>query len=193
MANLNAPNGFSPVKQLTGAPFNNQINAYYVPATDGTAIGIGDVVKLAAGTTFDAPSNQNLKNVTRLTTPATDVPVGVVVGFNFNPDNLMQKGRAANTARIVYVADSPETLFAAQSDATGIAAANIGLNATITVGTVDAVTGVTNAVVTGPAATATLPLELVGFDTTQKNETGPYARVLVRFNKHQYVTGTTGV
>lgn len=193
MANLNKPNGFSPVKQKTGAPFNNQINAYYVPASDGTAIGIGDVVKLATGSTTDPITGINLKNVTKVSTPATDVPVGVVVGFSFNPDNLMQKYRPASTARTVYVADHPNTLFSVQSDATGIAAADLGLNATFTAGTVNTTTGVTDAVVTGPATTNTLPFEIVEFDSVNKNEVGAYSRVIVRFNKHQYVTGTTGV
>lgn len=193
MANLNKPNGFSPVKQKTGAPFNNQINAYYVPSTDGTALGIGDVVKLATGSTTDPITGINLKNVTKVATAATDVPVGVVVGFSFNPDNLMQKYRPASTARTVYVADHPNTLFSVQSDSTGIAAADLGLNATFTLGTVNTTTGVTDAVVTGPATTNTLPFEIVEFDSVNKNEVGAYSRVIVRFNKHQYVTGTTGV
>jgi hypothetical protein len=195
MANSNKPNGFSPVKQKTGAPFNNQINAYFVPSTDGTAIGIGDVVKLATGSTTDPVTGINLKNVTKLSTAATDIPVGVVVGFSFNPDNLMLKHRSASTARTVYVADSPETLFSVQSDSTGIAAADLGLNATFTIGTVDTTTGQTNTVVTAPATTSTLPVEVVEFDSVNKNEVGAYSRVIVRFNKHQYgiPSGNTGV
>lgn len=193
MANLNAPNGFSPVKQYTASGVNFAINAYYVPSTDGTAIGIGDVVMLAAGSTYDSISGQYLKNVTKVATPATDVPVGVVVGFSFDPTNLMNKYRVASTSRIVYVADSPEILVEAQSDATGVAAADIGKNITFTAGTVNTTTGVTNAVVTTPATTSTLPFEIVGFSSVAKNEVGAYSRVILRFNKHQYSVASTGV
>ena len=194
MANLNAPNGFSPVKLLAASGFNFAINSYYIPSTDSTAVGIGDVVKLASGSTYDAISGQYLKNVAKVATPATDVPVGVVVGFAFDPNNLMNKYRVASTNRIVFVADAPEQLFEAQSDATGIAVADIGKNATFTTGTVNTTTGVTDAVVTGPATTNTLPFEIVGFSSVTKNEVGAYSRVILRWNKHQYATAqTTGV
>lgn len=185
MANTAAPNGFSPVKQINGSNFNDQINLYYVPATDSTALFVGDVVKLATGTTVDPITGRYLKNVTAITTPATDIPVGVIVGFEYNPDNLMQKYRPASTARRVYVADSPETVFSVQSDSTGVTAAQGSYNATFTTTAGSTVTGVSAEVVTGPATTSSLPLSIVGFDTVQNNAPGAYSRVLVMFNKHQ--------
>jgi hypothetical protein len=193
MANRNAPNGLSPVKQITGSPFNDQINAYILPATDTTALFIGDVVKLASGSTYDTVSGRYLNNVTALTTPATDIPVGVVVGFYQNPDNLMQKYRPASTQRVVWVADSPETIFSVQSDVTGVTAAQLTNNASLTVTAGNTVTGNSNEVLTAPATTSTLPLMIMGIDTIQNNTTGAYARVLVMFNKHQYLGNQAGV
>lgn len=53
MANVSRVNGFTPVQHLDGSPYNGQFRTYSVPASDGTALGVGDVVKLAAdGTTW---------------------------------------------------------------------------------------------------------------------------------------------
>lgn len=195
MANLNKPNGFSVDQTLTPAAFNQQINAYYVPASDATAIGIGDLVKLASGSTAPDGATQNsgkvLKNVALA--GASDVPVGVVVGFQFDPNNLMQKSRAASTGRIVLVADSPSLVLEAQSDATGVALADVGKNCTWTPGAPGSLSGNSTSVVTGVNTTNTLPFEIIGISSAPNNEPGAYARVQLRFNKHQYVTATTGV
>lgn len=195
MANTNRPNGFSVDQTLTPAPFNQQINAYYVPASDATAIGIGDLVKLTTGSTAPDGATQNsgkvLKNV--ILAGASDVPVGVVVGFQFDPNNLMQKSRLASTGRVVMVADSPSLVLEAQADATGISLANVGLNCTWTPGAPGSLSGNSTSVVTGPASTSTLPFQILGISSVQGNEPGAYARVTLRFNKHAYVTGTTGV
>lgn len=195
MANSNKPNGFSVDQTLTPAGFNQQINAYYVPASDATAIGIGDLVKLTAGSTAADGATQNsgkvLKNV--ILAGATDVPVGVVVGFQFDPNNLMQKSRLASTGRIVYVADSPSLVLEAQSDATGVALADVGKNCTWTPGAPGTLSGNSTSVVTGINTTSTLPFEIIGISSIPNNEPGAYARVQLRFNKHQYTPASTGV
>jgi len=48
MPNVSRINGFKPVKHVNGSPYNGQANIYFVPATDGTALFVGDPVKLAA-------------------------------------------------------------------------------------------------------------------------------------------------
>ena len=47
MASVSRANGFRPVKTITGANYNGQANLYFVPASDSTAIMVGDAVKLA--------------------------------------------------------------------------------------------------------------------------------------------------
>jgi hypothetical protein len=46
MANANFPHGLRPVNAANGQPYTGAARVYSVPATDGTAIYIGDAVKL---------------------------------------------------------------------------------------------------------------------------------------------------
>ena len=54
MANTSKINGFKPVKHITGAPYNGQMNIYEVPAGEAVPVFIGDLVKLSdsAATSF---------------------------------------------------------------------------------------------------------------------------------------------
>ena len=47
MANIDSPFGLKPVKYLGGSPWNGKANVYYIPASDGTAVFVGDAVKSA--------------------------------------------------------------------------------------------------------------------------------------------------
>ena len=42
--------GFTPARYLNGAAWNGQVSIYAVATNEGTAIGIGDLVKLNGGT-----------------------------------------------------------------------------------------------------------------------------------------------
>ena len=75
MANVNAPHGFEPVMNGDGSPWNQQANTYYIPAADGNAYNIGDVVKSAAGA--DANGVQQIVKAA-----AGNTVRGVIVGFN---------------------------------------------------------------------------------------------------------------
>jgi hypothetical protein len=48
MANSNAPTGLTPVRYASGAPYNGAANVYFVPASDSTALYIGDPVIMPA-------------------------------------------------------------------------------------------------------------------------------------------------
>lgn len=182
MANVNAPNGFSLVKTQEG-DFSGKINRYYVAAADATTIGIGSAVKLTGGgsdPTGDSP-------IVTLASPGNTI-VGVVVGFAFNPDNLMQKHRPASTAaRYVYVADDPHSLFEAQINGNFVAA-DVGKNFDMTTDTVNTTTGNSAAQIdySTKGTVATLGWQVVGLATTQKNAFGTNARVYIRPNLHQY-------
>ena len=77
MANTSKIRGFIPVKHVTGAPYNGQCNIYAVSASDGTALFVGDPVKLAAD-----GNAQGIQFVTKATQGAG--VLGVVVGI-INP------------------------------------------------------------------------------------------------------------
>lgn len=186
--------GFRPVKSIGGEPFEGGFNMYFIPASDGTAVYKGDMVKLAG----DADSTTGVPTVARAST--TDVPLlGVVVGFAPDPTNLNIGGtyRAASTARYVYVADNPETLFEAQGSAS-VTTTMLGNNASIDNGTGSTTTGFSSQAVdvATVATTAALGLKIVAFKPSPDNEfPGTADKVFVKINNHSYGTGTgaTGV
>ena len=116
MANVDRPNGFRPVKTLSGAPLASVIRT--VGVTDGADLFIGDVLELTSG----------LANVA-----ATDQTnyLGVAVGFGmvdadgiplgpFNPDDLGKRyyddSASTHTDWVVYYAPANDCIFEAQFD-----------------------------------------------------------------------------
>lgn len=200
MANVSRINGFTPVKHLTGAPYNGQFNTYGVPTSDATALGVGDVVKLLASSVSVTTNGVTVsyKNVTRAA--AGDAVIGVVIGFDIVPDALnTPQYRVASTQRLVRVADADDLIFLAQTSNGTPAAANLGLNFNHANGTLSTTTGLSGATLdlnggTGGAATATF--KLLGWDAAPDNDnTAVNNKALVLINNHQYKggTGTAGV
>jgi hypothetical protein len=184
MANVDRVNGFKPVKHLNGSPYNGAYTEYAVAAGDGTALFVGDAVKLAGSADADGVA-------TVIAAAATNPVVGVVVGFT-------PQYRAASTARKVYVADARDLVFEVQADA-AIAVTSVGLNT-------DLVATSGGSTVTGAsgmeldasevATTATLVFKILGFPRRADNEINATDnKVLVMINAHQHGdhTGTAGV
>jgi hypothetical protein len=199
MANINKVNGFRPVRYLNGAPWNGQARKYIMPASDGTATFVGDLVKLST-----AGSDDGYTAVVQAT--ATGAVIGAVVGFEVDPADLnTPQYRKASTKRVVYVADDPNLIFEAQEDGDTdpLETADIGLNVDIVVGAGSTVTGASGMQIdsTTHNTTATLPLRLLGLAQRPDNEnvlsTGgqAYTRWEVKINNHQLgsSTGVAGV
>jgi hypothetical protein len=196
MANVNRPTGFAPVKSLTGQW--DGIGNLYAIASDGTnTYAIGDVVKSAAGAT-DAGIAYVNKWGGATTTSA--LPLGIIVGFATPPVGTSLQGTSLTLEKqylglnaglqYVYVADDPFLIFEAQFDVTAVVAADLHKNAAVTVTANQ--TGLaqsspySSTVLTSPAVTATLPVRIVGLAQTEGNEIGAYARVLCKWNYHEY-------
>ena len=136
MANIDSPFGLKPVKYLGGAPWNGKANVYYIPATDGTAMFVGDAVKSAGSA--DATG----KYPTVAQVAAGDAVRGVVIGFADNPyvmihpDTPNRTYRPASTAMYCLVVDDPNVIFEIQEDSVGaaLAAVDVGLSADLVVG-----------------------------------------------------------
>lgn len=194
MANTSRISGFRPVKHLNGSPYNGQMTVYSVPASDGTALYVGDPVKLA-NTGSDATGTK--QDVTRAA--AGDAIVGVIVGFGVNRDNINIGGqyRAASTLRDVYVCDSPDVIFEVETSNGTPTASDVGLNINHAVGTPDSTMARSGATVDfgTEATTATLTFKIRGFVPREDNEVGASAKLLVQINNHQLGqgTGTAGV
>lgn len=199
MANAAAPFGLRPVGTVNGQPYSGAVRAYSVPAGDGTAIYIGDAVKL--DTASQIINGQLYKDV--IIAASGDVMVGAVVGvLPSTRDSLTY--RAASTARIVLVADDPNQLFEIVQGAGGTAltANDIGLNADLLVAAGSTVTGYSASVINniGEATTNTLDLKIVGMPDRPDNDIGTAvtsgmasSHFLVRINRHQYANQVAGV
>ncbi len=201
MANVDRVNGLTPVKSITGAPWNGQLNMYLLPSSDGTATFIGDLVKLtgsagAADTYVNGVYVEGMPTIAQAA--AGNAAVGVVVGFLPDQDNLMRRHRLASTARIALVADDPNTVFEIQevSGGTSFTASEVGLNANVVVNAGDTTTGLSGMELnnSGENTTSTLNCKILGLSPRPDNAMGENAKWLVLINAHQLATdGSTGV
>jgi hypothetical protein len=201
MANANTPRGLSPVKSITGAPFNEQGRLYAIANDGSNTYAIGDVVKVAGGS-----DTQGIAYVNKAA--STDIPVGVIVGFRVSDPGVSLVGNtlALNTLylplnaglRYAFVVDDPAVIFQVESDATGVSSANIFSNAGLTITANQTTLGqsqpLSNTVLNSSSILATsasgslaLPLQIIGLEQVENNDPGAYAGVLVKWNKHQFL------
>jgi hypothetical protein len=205
MANVSRPTGFRPVRFLSGAPYNGKVNLYFIPASDSTAMAVGDLVDLAGS----ADSN-GVPTIARAT--AVNGPfLGAIVGFlpsGTNPvDGVLGTGtadlslsgfRPASTARYALVADDPDLIFMAQASG-AFAVADTGLNASVAIGTAtsNGGAGMSNMQVdmSTKATTATLGLHILGAVRSVENDLNDTSnlKLEVMINQHRLGKGVAGV
>lgn len=194
MANANKPFGLRPYGSLNAASYNGNVRTYFVPATDSTAIFLGDTVKL--GGTEGSLNPDDLPLPTATKAAAGDVVIGVCVGVIPLPDALSTLHRLASTAQYILVDTDPDTVYMIQGDADTYDSADIGLNMTLTVAAGSAVTGVSASVAdqSTAATTNTLDLQILGSVPVVDNDlTGGYPLLLARLNLNQFANGATGI
>lgn len=199
MANNNAPFGLRPVSTVSGQPFSGAARTYSVPAGDGTAIYLGDAVKLVG--TSQIINGSSYADVAQAA--SGNVICGVVIGvLPATRDSLTY--RAASTQRLLLVADDPNLLFEIQQGNSGTAlnANDVGLNSNLTVTAGSAITGYSASVIDNAAeqTTNTLDLKIVAIVDRPDNDIGSSvssgtvaSRFLVRINRHQFVDQVAGV
>lgn len=196
MANTNRPDGFSPVKSLTGA-WDGIGNLYAIDSDASNTYAIGDVVMSAAGAT-----STGIPKVTKWggATTTSALPLGIIVGFAVPPVGTSLQGTSLTLekqflslsagAQYVLVNDDPLLIFEAQFDSTAIVAADLHKNAAVTVTanqtSLSTAAPYSSTVLTAPAVTATLPVRLMGAVQREGNEIGAYVRVLCKWNYHEY-------
>ncbi|MGZ5799284.1 MAG: hypothetical protein ACXWJZ_01465 [Burkholderiaceae bacterium] len=192
MANVDNASGLSPVRHRNGAPYNGAFTVYSVAAGDGTALCIGDPVKLAG--TGQTINGRVLQDVVRAATG--DVIVGVVVGVKPDTQESLRY-RAASTLREVYVADNPELVFEIQEGSTGtpFTANDIGLNVNFVAAAGSTVTALSGFQLdnTTEATTNTLDLHMVSPVKREDNAIGLTCKWLVTINRHQFANQVAGV
>jgi hypothetical protein len=208
MANVNRPKGFSPIQNSGGASWNSKVGLYSVATDAVNSYAIGDVVMLAAGGDADGiPLVTKWAGAVSVGAQASGVIVGIRVadaGVSLvgAPLSLERTYIPVNSgAHYVYVLeDLSGTEFELQADVTAIAAANMSNNCTVTITanqtTLSSSSPYSSIVATSPAATNTLPIQILGLVQRPDNAYGSYAALRVRFNIYSQngaVTGRTGV
>lgn len=181
--NPDAPRGLMPYRAPGAARGSGAIERFYVPASDSDAIYIGGLVKLAG--------SADAKGVASVTgnVSAGDVVVGVVVGVEFVTHESTIY-RAASTERYVLCNTDPNQHFEVQEDSDGaaLAAADVGLNASLTGFTSGSTfTGLSAIEIDSStkAVTGTLDVHLIGLVPRVGNAFGNNAKWIVSLLQHQ--------
>lgn len=199
MANTSDIRGCTLIGTVRGGAHTARVRTYYVPSSDGTLLGVGDIVKLAGGT----DTGGQYQAVTRAA--ASNVPLGFVVGVDpikgvtVGSENLNRLHRPASTAMYLRVCDDPEAMFWMQENASGgaIPTSSAGQNANIVVANANTTSGYSQMQIASNlvATTNTLPLKLLGLLDRSDNATGTSAKWVCMFNVHQHKvdTGSAGV
>lgn len=169
-----APFGLRPVGTISGAPWQASVKQYLIPATDGTAVFVGDMLKTngAAGAANIIVNGINCEGMPvgiqgNHATSTVDV-VGVVVGFLPDHANLSTRYRLASTNRIALVCTAPDAVYEIQEDGDGgtcLAATAGGGMGTLVATTGNTTTGVSKLVIdssAGAGTTQTLPVKMLG-------------------------------
>ena len=204
MPNTDTPFGLRPIRHKSGAPYNGAVNPYIIPASDATAMFIGDpVIKTSTANTVahSAPGAGDfpigtLPAITKATAGTTNRITGVIVGFAPDPDGLGRIFRPASTARIAYVCDDPDVVFEIQADG-ALAADQVGLNAVLVYTNAgDVNTGRSGAELstgTAPATTVGFQLQIKRLVNRADNEVGEFTKAEVVINTHTEVNASTGI
>lgn len=205
MANSDTPFGLRPAGHPSGHS-KSRLTAYYVPASYGTALFVGDpVVKTGTSNTAEVSvvgtgtmPVGTMAEVNKATAGDGNAITGVIVGVAADPDGLSRRYIPASTGGVVLVDDDPMTEFEIQADGT-ISAAQVGLNAVlIYTNTGDTNTGQSGAELDTtsdvPAADASNQLTIRSVVARPDNEAGSdYTKCVVRINNHTEAHGVIGV
>ena len=203
MANANIPAGLTPLKN---SPFVEiPKNSYYIPASYGTALFIGDpVVKTGTSNTSSVLSNGklypagSLPEINKATAGDANAITGVIIGFEAIPSNLTLNYNTASTERVAIVADSPHQEFMIQEETAGtaLAATSVGLNANLVYAeSGSTVTGLSGAELdtSTPATDASFQLKIKRLIDAPENAIGQHAKWLVLINNHTEANSKVGI
>ena len=181
-----------------------RIRKYYVPATDSTALYIGDcVIKVGDANDNEVRTGSGtyepgaLSEVTRATNGDGNKITGVIVGIDVMPDdNARAAYRKASTEAVISVADDPSALFEIEADG-ALAADSVGLNAVLINTGGSTATGLSDVALDttsdAPAADASNQLLIVALKPEPGNAlTDSAPEVIVMINQHTENQGTVG-
>lgn len=185
MANVNNPTGAKVIGSFSTSDVDIKVNKYYVPASDATALFLGDFVKTNETSTADG---------TPIVTKAAagNVVRGVITGFEAlrSTENLTY--RAANTAMYVYVCDDPYVMLEMQVNGT-LQTTDMGKYFNIVVSSGSTVTGLSDTMIDlSSGSIISRQLKMVSLIEREGNSVGEYAKVKCIIHDHELAHGVTG-
>jgi hypothetical protein len=135
MANPNAPFGLRPVRRVDGQTYHGGVNEYPVASATAANFGVGSLMKKTG-------SGNYVTVGTNGTAPAIGVCLGVRYqdsrgDYQFLPNWVSGTVTFNSQDAYALIVDDPNTVFEVQSNSTGVAAADIGQFAGLTVAGVD--------------------------------------------------------
>lgn len=206
MANANTPRGLIPYRRTSGEPYNGSANIYYVPASYGTAIYVGDPVQIVTA----SADGQGIPAVRVITAGngadsgiATYGLIGSMVGIVSGGEPIIGITQAspvyhpASTAGYILVADDPDLMFMVQENGnmgTGAvgSVAGPGKNVDLVSGAGSTTTGYSGWVLgSSSLSTSALQMRVLRMLQQADNALGTNAKWLCRINLNQ-LTNTTG-
>lgn len=173
MANTDFVRGLVPLNNADSGPYNDGTKMFFVPASDATALYIGDPVVYAG--------SADAGGVATVTRAAAAGPItGVVVGFVPNGTTDTAGHRAASTAAYVLVETNANATFEIQDTAGAVTAADVGTLRNLTINAGNAFTKRSGVVLGGAGAA----VRVLGLRQMPGNEFGAFAKVMVKIAAH---------
>lgn len=204
MANTNAPKGFIPVSNFSGAPYNGATRQYIHASGDSTPIFVGDIVTATGDTVLVnvGGSVQSFPIATQAAT--TNIQDGVCIGVDLVTRDAPIYA-PASTQVVITVAIDPNMLLLVQDENAGtpLSPNAVGLNIDFKGGSSGStVTGLSGMVLDNAteAGTNTLDLKIVGQLQSPGNDLGTAAGTgaaagqwLVKLNRSRFANQVAGV
>ena len=194
MANPNSPFGLRPYANIWGAPYSGAARVYYVPASNATALYLGDPL-----VTITNSSDGNGIQAVGIAAAGGGTNVlgsfgGIAPNAGLTVIPLLQSTPAylpALTAAYVYVTDDPFLLYQIQENGSMVSGAS-GRNADLVAGTGSTITGLSGWQLNSStlATTSTLQLRIVQALQETTLAVGTNNQWLVGLNTPQFLNRT---
>lgn len=180
--------GFQALKSQGLGNSSGVVTTYDVLSTHSTRLAIGDVVDLTGTGTSTGQAGCDVAGT-------TGQILGIIMGFEVDPDNLTSTGLAASTGGKARVNVDPNMKYRVDVSNGPLAAVDLGLNLNqvVTAATESGGLTISNMSVnaTGKATTVTFPWRLVALEEDSAGVFGNVAIVVP--NSTTLNTGTVGV
>lgn len=200
MANQNTPFGLEPKGKRSASVYNGGLNPYYIPASYGTALYVGDPV-LKTGTSNTSAiqgfAAGTLPAINKSAAGTGNAITGVIVGFSVSQTDQTLQYNPASTERIAYVSDDPDAVYYIQDDASAtMDATYVGTNMNLTFATAGSTTTGKSGVqidASAIATTNTLQVNILRLANLPNNALGANAKWEVKINNHTEAVNVAGI